>query len=230
MAYGNSPGFVSAPRQVKVDPANRLTINVNMKVSTEDTGGSPPSRPWRGRIIDREGRPVKETLVRFRGRGGPYTDRTQVFALETQTDSDGKFCLRQATGERGELLFVHRAYRDQNLRVRFDEPERPAYRSPVKTPLGTNLGYTFDCPPGVNSSAHLLPVFIEAHKFDLRAFLPRQPQPLIPRNVQREVGNRSGCGGYAPDWLNGLQTRCYVPLASTYRPGSPPIVSMSGNR
>ncbi len=96
-----------------------------MKVWTEDTGGSPPSRPWRGRILDREGRPVSETHVLFRGKGGPYTDPTQVFALETKTDSSGRFCFRQASGERGELRFAHPAYREQKLRLRFGDSERP---------------------------------------------------------------------------------------------------------
>lgn len=123
--YANAAGVVMSSLRVTIGDAGRARIVLEMKISVEDTGGSPPARPWRGVVTDAQGRPVARAAVVFRGRGGPLTDAFDVFQRETTTDDSGRFCVPQASGERGEIRVTHPRFHRKVKKVRYRGPEEP---------------------------------------------------------------------------------------------------------
>lgn len=104
--YPTHPGFFNSTRTVRMGSNGSEKLDMELRVSDKDTGGSPHSMPVSGIITDALHRPIGGALITASQR-----DRLQVSSL-----GDGRFGFCRLTGDRIELRIEHQGYQPRTIR------------------------------------------------------------------------------------------------------------------
>jgi hypothetical protein len=108
--FATSPGFwLIGERVVHLEAETTASLDLQLVVSAEDSGGSPPSMPVRGVVTDAGGRPISGARIRHSGRELEH---------ETVSTSDGRFGFCRVSGERIDFQVEHEGYAPRKISLK----------------------------------------------------------------------------------------------------------------